>query len=96
MSDETVGKKYLVVNQDGFKIIGEPTESFGKVESSIDQGYCPVCNQSAQRTMEDVIDDDDEIGYECISCEVEYVEVRHTVGYKNLRKVKYDSLGKVE
>ena len=64
------------------------SESFGKVESTIDQGYCPVCNQEAQRTMEDVIDADDEIGYECIQCEVEYVEVRHTIGYKNLRKIE--------
>ena len=60
------------------------TESFGTIESSIDQGYCPVCNQEAERTMEDVIDADDEIGYECMQCEVEYVEVRQTVGYKNV------------
>jgi len=95
----TVWKKdYLLANQDGFKMKYKEvdTESFGKVESSIDQGYCPVCNQSAQQTGENVIDDDDEIGYECISCEVEYVEVRHTVGYKNLKKLKCDSLGKVE
>ena len=60
------------------------TESFGTIESSIDQGYCPVCHTSGERTMEDVIDDDCEIGYECIQCEVGWKEVRQSVGYKGL------------
>ena len=54
MADETVGKKYVVVNQEGFKIIGEPTESLGMIESSIDQGYCPVCNQDEKSRMDEL------------------------------------------
>ena len=34
--------------------------------------------------MEDVIDDDCEIGYECMQCAVGWKEVRHSVGYKGL------------
>ena len=65
------------------KVLGTLEESY----EGYDQGSCPVCNQEAERTMEDVIDADDEIGYECMQCEVEYVEVRQTVGYKNLRYI---------
>ncbi len=78
---------YQIKTREEIMIWRLKTERLGTVESTIDQGYCPVCDQSAQQTGENVIDDDDEIGYECISCEVEYVEVRQTVGYKNLRYI---------
>ena len=61
-------------------VLGKPEESY----EGYDQGCCPVCDNSGERTMEDVIDDDDEIGYECMQCEVGWKEVRQSVGYKGL------------
>ena len=53
----------------------------------VDQGFCPRCDGSAERNFKDVIDSiDDEIGYECVMCDVEWEEIRQTVGYKGLRK----------
>ena len=62
------------------KVWGTLEESY----EGYDQGSCPVCHTSGERTMEDVIDDDCEIGYECFHCEVGWKEVRQAVGYKGL------------
>ena len=66
-----------------------PEEGF----EGYDQGCCPVCHNSGERTMEDVIDDDDEIGYECIQCEAGWTEIRQSVGYKGLHVIEdmYDN-----
>tara|TARA_B100000029_G_scaffold511258_1_gene604809 strand:+ start:2174 stop:2425 length:252 start_codon:yes stop_codon:yes gene_type:complete len=65
-------------------VLGKPEESY----EGYDQGCCPVCYNSGERTMEDVIDDDDEIGYECMLCEVGWKEVRQSVGYKGLHGIE--------
>ena len=67
--------------------MAQPVKVWGTLEESYedyDQGCCPVCHNSGERSMEDVIDDDCEIGYECMQCEVGWKEVRHSVGYKGL------------
>ena len=61
-------------------VLGKAEESY----EGYDQGGCPVCYNSGERTKEDVIDDDDEIWYECMQCEVGWKEVRQSVGYKGL------------
>ena len=67
--------------------MAQPVKVWGTLEESYedyDQGCCPVWHNSGERSMEDVIDDDCEIGYECMQCGVGWKEVRHSVGYKGL------------